>query len=34
MKTFLLEPQDLLFFRDGRPTETSGGHGARWPDPP
>lgn len=33
MKTYLLEPQDLLFFRDGRPIETSGGHGARWPDP-
>ncbi|MBM3838172.1 MAG: hypothetical protein FJ398_09435 [Verrucomicrobia bacterium] len=33
MKTYTLEPQDLLFFRDARPMETSGGHGARWPEP-
>jgi hypothetical protein len=33
MKTYALTPQDLLFFRDARPTETSGGHGARWPEP-
>lgn len=33
MKVYTLIPQDLLFFRDGRPTETSGGHGARWPEP-
>lgn len=33
MKTYTLEPQDLLFFRDGRPIETGGGHGARWPEP-
>ena len=29
-------PQDVLFFRDGRPMEPgagSGGHGARWPEP-
>ena len=29
-------PQDVLFFRDGRPMEAgsgSGGHGARWPEP-
>lgn len=29
-------PQDVLFFRDGRPMEVgagSGGHGARWPEP-
>ncbi|MHB9005365.1 MAG: type III-B CRISPR module-associated Cmr3 family protein [Limisphaerales bacterium] len=33
MKIYTLEPQDFLFFRDGRPTETSGGNGARWPEP-
>lgn len=33
MKTFTLTPQDVLFFRDGRPIETAGGHGARWPEP-
>ncbi|MCX8156281.1 MAG: hypothetical protein N3J91_07540 [Verrucomicrobiae bacterium] len=33
MKTYTLIPKDLLFFRDGRPMETSGGHGARWPEP-
>src|SRR6266542_1460995 len=29
-------PQDVLFFRDGRPMVAgagSGGHGARWPEP-
>ena len=29
-------PQDVLFFRDGRPMKAgagSGGHGARWPEP-
>jgi hypothetical protein len=33
MNTYTLIPQDLLFFRDARPAETSGGHGARWPEP-
>ncbi len=33
MNAYTLEPQDLLFFRDGRPTATAGGHGARWPEP-
>jgi hypothetical protein len=31
MKTYTLTPLDVLFFRDGRPIETGGGHGARWP---
>ena len=34
MKSFTLTPQDVLFFRDGRPIDTGGGHGARWPEPP
>lgn len=33
MKHYTLVPQDLLFFRDARPMETGGGHGARWPEP-
>jgi CRISPR type III-B/RAMP module-associated protein Cmr3 len=33
MKPFTLTPLDVLFFRDGRPIETGGGHGARWPEP-
>ncbi len=36
MPTYKIIPQDLLFFRDGRPMEAgagSGGHGARWPEP-
>jgi CRISPR-associated protein Cmr3 len=33
MNAYTLEPEDLLFFRDGRPTATAGGHGARWPEP-
>lgn len=33
MNAYTLEPQDLLFFRDGRPMATAGGHGARWPEP-
>lgn len=32
MNAYTLEPQDLLFFRDGRPIATAGGHGARWPE--
>ncbi|MFQ3594063.1 MAG: type III-B CRISPR module-associated Cmr3 family protein [Gemmataceae bacterium] len=33
MPAYTLTPDDILFFRDGRPMETSGGHGARWPEP-
>jgi CRISPR-associated protein Cmr3 len=33
MKTYTLKPQDVLFFRDSRPIDTGGGHGARWPEP-
>lgn len=33
MPIYTLTPTDLLFFRDGRPMETAGGHGARWPEP-
>lgn len=34
MNTILLEPTDVLFFRDGRPmTGASSGHGAAWPLP-
>ncbi|MCX7819870.1 MAG: type III-B CRISPR module-associated protein Cmr3 [Kiritimatiellae bacterium] len=33
MNVLLFQPTDVLFFRDGRPFETSGGHGARWPQP-
>ncbi len=33
MPAYTLTPEDILFFRDGRPMETSGGHGARWPEP-
>lgn len=33
MNYYTLTPHDVLFFRDGRPTETGGGHGARWPEP-
>ena len=34
MKTILLRPTDVLFFRDGRPMEGSlSGHGAAWPLP-
>lgn len=34
MNTLLLEPNDILFFRDGRPMSGSlSGHGAAWPLP-
>lgn len=34
MNTILLQPTDLLFFRDGRPmTGSLAGHGAAWPLP-
>jgi hypothetical protein len=33
MPTYTISPEDILFFRDGRPMETAGGHGARWPEP-
>lgn len=33
MPLYTLTPQDVLFFRDGRPIATAGGHGARWPEP-
>lgn len=41
MKTYQLEPRDLLFFRDGRPIDDDKseedldliGHGAQWPRP-
>jgi len=36
MPTYAITPEDVLFFRDGRPMEAgagSGGHGARWPEP-
>ncbi|MFN0077918.1 MAG: type III-B CRISPR module-associated Cmr3 family protein [Prosthecobacter sp.] len=34
MNTLLLQPTDVLFFRDGRPMGGSlGGHGAAWPLP-
>jgi CRISPR-associated protein Cmr3 len=34
MNTILLEPTDVLFFRDGRPMGgSSSGHGAAWPMP-
>jgi CRISPR-associated protein Cmr3 len=34
MNTILLQPTDVLFFRDGRPMEGSlAGHGAAWPLP-
>jgi CRISPR-associated protein Cmr3 len=36
MPVFHIHPQDIFFFRDGRPMESSspaGGHGARWPHP-
>jgi len=33
MPAYTITPQDILFFRDGRPIETGGGHGARWPEP-
>jgi hypothetical protein len=34
MKTILLRPTDVLFFRDGRPMDGSlAGHGAAWPLP-
>jgi CRISPR-associated protein Cmr3 len=34
MNTILLQPSDVLFFRDGRPMEGSlAGHGAAWPLP-
>jgi CRISPR-associated protein Cmr3 len=34
MNTILLQPTDVLFFRDGRPMEGSlAGHGAAWPMP-
>ena len=33
MQIYMLTPNDVLFFRDGRPMEAAGGHGARWPEP-
>jgi CRISPR type III-B/RAMP module-associated protein Cmr3 len=34
MNTLLLQPADVLFFRDGRPmSESLSGHGAAWPLP-
>lgn len=33
MAIYNITPNDVLFFRDARPFETGGGHGARWPDP-
>lgn len=34
MNTILLQPTDVLFFRDGRPmTGSLAGHGAAWPMP-
>jgi len=33
MPAYTITPEDILFFRDGRPMETAGGHGARWPEP-
>ncbi|MCP5517944.1 MAG: hypothetical protein H7A45_11890 [Verrucomicrobiales bacterium] len=36
MPVYLIQPQDLLFFRDARPMEPEspgGGQGARWPHP-
>src|SRR2546426_12037491 len=36
MPIYQIIPQDILFFRDGRPMEAgagSGGHGANWPAP-
>ncbi len=34
MNTILLQPTDVLFFRDGRPmTGSLAGHGAAWPLP-
>jgi len=36
MPIYRITPQDVLFFRDGRPMTAgagSGGHGARWPEP-
>ena len=36
MPIYTITPQDILFFRDGRPMTAnagSGGHGARWPEP-
>ena len=34
MNTILLQPKDVLFFRDGRPmTGSLAGHGAAWPMP-
>lgn len=36
MPIYSITPQDVLFFRDGRPMASdvgSGGHGARWPEP-
>lgn len=34
MNTILLQPTDVLFFRDGRPMDgASSGHGAAWPLP-
>jgi len=33
MPLYALTPNDVLFFRDGRPIEAAGGHGARWPEP-
>jgi hypothetical protein len=33
MPVYTLTPKDALFFRDGRPMQVAGGHGARWPEP-
>jgi CRISPR-associated protein Cmr3 len=33
MPVYRITPYDVLFFRDARPFEAGGGHGARWPEP-
>lgn len=33
MPAYTITPEDILFFRDGRPWETAGGYGAYWPHP-
>ncbi len=33
MPAYTITPQDVLFFRDGRPIHAGGGHGANWPLP-
>jgi CRISPR type III-B/RAMP module-associated protein Cmr3 len=33
MPIYHITPNDVLFFRDARPMDASGGYGARWPEP-